>query len=62
MSLSLGATWNVNKGTGLPLLDIIMGHKGPSNGLGALGPKGYFSGCIIEVKLKYLFGCIIKTM
>jgi hypothetical protein len=36
----------------------IMGHKGPSKGLDALGPKG----CLIEVQLRYLFGCIIKTM
>jgi len=30
ISLSLGATWNFSKGTGLPRLGYqIMGHKGP---------------------------------
>ena len=28
-SLSLGAIWNISKGTGLPWSSIIMGHKGP---------------------------------
>jgi hypothetical protein len=47
-SLILGAIWNFNKGTGLPWLDIrLWCTKGPSKGLGALGPKGlepnYFS-------------------